>query len=248
MHGINLKLYLAAFIACVSVNARAQTTDADDVIAACARIAAVGDRILCLENAVRGMSDETASAPTSETPGADNAGNAAQVAVDREAEPEPQETGGDPVTGAEVETAASTVADYEPAASPETATEVTTATTSAVTSAPTIKAEVVSDSATEDDEIGAEQVRARAMSQEERLAALDSAENLRVASYSKVPFEKLVVELENGQVWRQIKGDVQKIRVNLRRNQTVSISESRFGGYQLRLNEIQRTIRVQRIR
>lgn len=91
--------------------------------------------------------------------------------------------------------------------------------------------------------IGAEQVRARA-----RSAALESAHALRVASYETVPFRRLQVELENGQVWRQIEGDTQRIRVDLERNQTVDIEESGLGGYKLRLNEIARTIRVERIR
>jgi hypothetical protein len=36
--------------------------------------------------------------------------------------------------------------------------------------------------------------------------------------------------------------------VNLERNQSVDIEESGLGGYKLRLNEISRTIRVERIR
>ena len=106
----------------------------------------------------------------------------------------------------------------------------------------------VADPVTAEDDIGAEQVRARTATAEERKAALESATGLRVTEYDMVPYERLVVRLENGQVWRQIKGDVQRIRVNLTRNQTVDINESSFGGYQLRLNEIRRTIRVERIR
>ena len=54
--------------------------------------------------------------------------------------------------------------------------------------------------------------------------------------------------LENGQVWRQIKGDTQQVRVDLERNQTVDIEESSLGGYKLRLNEMRRTIRVERVK
>lgn len=95
--------------------------------------------------------------------------------------------------------------------------------------------------------IGADQVIVRTQTQHERLASLEAERGLQVASYSKVPYEKLLVRLENGQVWRQIKGDTQTIRVNLKRNQTVDIEESSFGGYKLRLNEIRRTIRVERV-
>ncbi len=96
--------------------------------------------------------------------------------------------------------------------------------------------------------IGAEQVIARQQTQEEMLAALAQETGLRVAKYETVPYQKLQVTLENGQVWRQIKGDTQKLNVNLRKNQTVDISESSISGYKLRLNEMRRTVRVQRIR
>lgn len=92
--------------------------------------------------------------------------------------------------------------------------------------------------------IGAEQVRSRQQS----AADLESARGLRVVRYGSVPFRRLQVELENGQVWRQIEGDTQRIRVSLERNQTVDIEESGLGGYKLRLNEIGRTIRVERVR
>lgn len=95
--------------------------------------------------------------------------------------------------------------------------------------------------------IGAGQVIARTQTREEMLASLETAEGLRVVSYDIVPFRRLVVTLENGQVWRQIKGDTQHIRVDLKRNQTVNINESSVGGYKLRLNEMRRAVRVERI-
>jgi hypothetical protein len=94
--------------------------------------------------------------------------------------------------------------------------------------------------------IGAEQVIAR--DQEQRDEAVQAERGLVVAKYEWVPYERLVVTFENGQVWRQIKGDVNRIRTSLERNQTADITESRLGGYQLHLNEIRRTIRVERIR
>lgn len=96
--------------------------------------------------------------------------------------------------------------------------------------------------------IGADQVIARNQSQQERMASLEEARGLGVASYGKVPVGRLLVTLENGQVWRQIKGDTQEFRVDLERNQTVDIEESPLGGYRLRLNEMRRTIRVERVR
>ncbi|MEM1176295.1 MAG: hypothetical protein AAGA33_14265 [Pseudomonadota bacterium] len=96
--------------------------------------------------------------------------------------------------------------------------------------------------------IGAEQVIARQQTQEERNAALQRSEKLAVASYRELAFGRLQVTLENGQVWEQIKGDTRKVRADLRKNQTVNIEESSFGGYKLRLNEMRMEIRVRRIR
>lgn len=95
--------------------------------------------------------------------------------------------------------------------------------------------------------IGAGQVIARNQTREEMLAALEEAHGLEVSAYDVVPYERLQVTLANGQVWRQIKGDTQLIRVDLDKNQTVDISESSLGGYKLRLNEMRRTIRVERV-
>ena len=96
--------------------------------------------------------------------------------------------------------------------------------------------------------IGAEQVIASTQTSEELRESLEAARGLSVASYDHVPYERLLVTLENGQVWRQIKGDTQKIRVDLKRNQTVDITESSLGGYKLQLNEMRRTVRVERIK
>ena len=95
--------------------------------------------------------------------------------------------------------------------------------------------------------IGASQVVARNQTREEQIESLEKETGMVVASYDTVPYEKLLVTLENGQVWRQITGDTQKIRVDLKRNQTVDIEESSLGGYKLHLKEMRRTVRVQRV-
>ena len=95
------------------------------------------------------------------------------------------------------------------------------------------------------DGIGARQVRQRG---QPAGAELEAVRDLRVAGYTQVPDRRLQIELENGQVWRQIAGDSQRLRADLRRNQTVDIEETRLGGYRLRLNEMNRTLRVERIR
>lgn len=96
--------------------------------------------------------------------------------------------------------------------------------------------------------IGASQVAARTRTTEDERARLESATGLKVAAYETVHYQRLQVTLENGQVWLQIKGDTQNVRVDLERNQTVDILESILGGYRLRLNELGRTVRVQRIK
>ena len=95
--------------------------------------------------------------------------------------------------------------------------------------------------------IGASQVIASTQTKDELVESLEKAIGLVVASYGTVPYEKLLVTLENGQVWRQITGDTQKIRVDLKRNQTVDIEESSLSGYKMRLNEMRRTVRVRRV-
>lgn len=218
---------LAAFsvsgITCFAALSGTALADPEEEIARCARIASVGDRILCLENALRRSSGEIAAEPVVETVdvAAEDVDEAA-VEIDPVAVPEQ--------------------ANVSPVNRPKDAAAENV--TEPVVAAAVVTAEPVP----EEDEIGAEQLRARTATQEEREANLERATAQRVAKYDIVPFERLVVTLENGQVWRQIKGDVQRIRVNLKRNQTVDIKESGLGGYQLRLNEIRRTIRVERIR
>lgn len=247
MHGMKKKLYLALILA---GTAGAQGQDADDLIAACARIAAVGDRILCLENAVRGAAHAKSAGGAAVREAGNDTLSSTEETYDQAAELANDMPGAPVIESAtrDIDSAAAGVDIAAETPAESTSMQVSDAATGSETAATVVESSASEHGEPSEPELGAEQVRARTMSQEERLAELDAAENLRVASYSKVPFEKLVVELENGQVWRQIKGDVQKIRVDLKRNQTVTISESRFGGYRMRLNEMERTIRVQRIR
>ena len=96
--------------------------------------------------------------------------------------------------------------------------------------------------------IGAAQVEALTRTRDEHIDSLEAARGLEVEKFARVGYRQLEVHLKNGQVWRQIRGDVQDIRVRASRNPTVDIMESPLGGYRLSLNEIQRTIRVRRIR
>lgn len=95
-------------------------------------------------------------------------------------------------------------------------------------------------------ELGADQVSARdARGQAtEPLPRLNAA----VQSAQVIPYKRLQVTLDNGQVWRQIRGETQRINARDANDQTVEIWQSNIGGYRMRLNEMARTIRVERIR
>ena len=75
----------------------------------------------------------------------------------------------------------------------------------------------------------------------------EPATGLRVAAFETISQDRLQVTLENGEVWQQIKGDTQRIRIDVERNPTVDISRTFLGGHKLRLNEMGRTIRVERV-
>lgn len=96
--------------------------------------------------------------------------------------------------------------------------------------------------------VEAQQIRLRHVMAGEVEATPDAREDLPVAEYSEVPSGRLQIELENGQIWRQISDDSQVALANLERNLTVNIDEYATGGYSLRLNELRQTIKVQRIR
>ena len=95
-------------------------------------------------------------------------------------------------------------------------------------------------------DLGSEQVTARRTrpGEEEPAPRLQAG----VASAEIVPFQRLQVTLDNGHVWRQIRGDTQRINERRAAEQTVEIWESNLGGYRMRMNEMARTIRVERVR
>ena len=99
-------------------------------------------------------------------------------------------------------------------------------------------------------ELGAEQVAARTASRQTAPKPQADKQAFSVRSTRTVPYEKLEVSLANGQVWRQIKGDSQKIRIprKYRENLNVEIWSAPVSGYKMRLTELNRTIRVERLR
>ena len=95
-------------------------------------------------------------------------------------------------------------------------------------------------------DLGAEQVTAR--ESRGRSSEPTPRMNAEVRGVDVIPYRRLQVTLDNGQVWRQIRGDTQRINERRAGEQTVEIWESNLGGYRMRLNEMERTIRVERIR
>lgn len=103
--------------------------------------------------------------------------------------------------------------------------------------------------AAEDTSLGAEQVAQRAP-RKDRASADNERSTFNVASTRTVPYKKLEVTLENGQVWIQSNGDSRDIYVpkRFRDSLTVEIWPASLGGYRMHLKEIKKTIRVRRLK
>ncbi|MEM9401069.1 MAG: hypothetical protein AAGA44_01135 [Pseudomonadota bacterium] len=211
-----------ALLAIASMAATGTAAAQESVIERCKQTSSKDDRIACLEAALM-IRESVPSISTGTPPASEHAITGDLPAVEM--------------------TFKDTPADVSAAPGPEV--------TKPVNNIPEMSASSTEVEETTDEQpqgIGAEQVIARQQTQEERFAALQRAESLEVDSYRELAFGRLQITLRDGQVWEQIKGDTRKVRVDLRRNQTVTIQESSLGGYKLRLNEMRREIRVRRIR
>ncbi len=70
-----------------------------------------------------------------------------------------------------------------------------------------------------------------------------------LTEYAKTPFGKFIVFLDNGQVWRQIKGDSGEARfARAPKDNKVTISRALLGSYELRINDSARTYKVERMK
>ena len=103
--------------------------------------------------------------------------------------------------------------------------------------------------AVEDTSLGAEQVAARTP-KKDGSETENERSTFAVASTRTVPYKKLEVTLENGQVWVQSNGDSRDIYVpkRFRDSLTVEIWRASLGGYRMNLKEIKKTIRVRRLK
>lgn len=96
--------------------------------------------------------------------------------------------------------------------------------------------------------LGSEQVerRERRASRESGPAAASMA--ARIIDADIHGYASLVFALDNGQVWRQLSADTQRLDADDVVGARVIVSEGRISGYQAEITDIGRTIRVERIR
>lgn len=96
-------------------------------------------------------------------------------------------------------------------------------------------------------ELGAEQVEARqsGSSVSER-APRETLHAAIIAAQEPIPGQ-MVLELDNGQVWRQIDGDARALR-SIRGSTPVEITRARLGGYRMTLLDQRQMLRVERLR
>ena len=95
--------------------------------------------------------------------------------------------------------------------------------------------------------LGAEQVLARQSSDSDDDDDDKGAITVAIADFAKTNTGRLVIVLQNGQVWRQIEGDTQDLRLSRDDKLTAEVWNSSLGGYKLRITEAKRTIRVRRL-
>lgn len=95
-------------------------------------------------------------------------------------------------------------------------------------------------------QLGSEQVEAHHRSKAEVATVLRAT----VVDFDFFGYRRLRVQLDNGQIWRQIDGDRTSVERELR-NETsfdVELWGTGLGGYRMRIAELDRTLRVERLK
>src|SRR5690606_2343880 len=95
---------------------------------------------------------------------------------------------------------------------------------------------------------GAEQVAARTGSGDERRDAEQEILRARIVDFVELHRGRLVVTLDNGQMWRQLDVDSRKVRLEEGEPVDVEIRRSGFGGYRMKIGDNRRILSVERIR
>jgi len=100
--------------------------------------------------------------------------------------------------------------------------------------------------------LGADQVERRMRSEmpREERAEADEADEVHatIVDYATTPLGKVLIFLDNGQLWRQRDSDRTKIRMSTKKKYTVRISEGAFSGYRVYVKELNRTFVAERLK
>lgn len=144
-------------------------------------------------------------------------------------------------------------ADEDPVKAPEAATsqvvvpeEVSPPAVPEATAPPAAAARTDEGQAATRKELGSEQVARRS----EARPDVEGGVSATVVAFNVVGYRKLLLELDNGQIWRQTNGDRADVAWDLRDERTfdVELRRSGLGGYRMYLAPIDRTIRVERVK
>lgn len=97
--------------------------------------------------------------------------------------------------------------------------------------------------------LGAEQVVARSQT----IAELDAKKNETAVAASLTDFAitrsgTYVFFLDNGQIWKQKPADSNRFRLSKKRDYTVKVSQGAVSGYRLEIEEMRRSMLVERIK
>lgn len=232
------------------MTATALGQDAADGIEKCAAAPSDAERIACLEALIRnagGTADAARVAPD-EPPDAPAVVTESPPAVATEAAGPPEVAHGADATPTPMP-AAEAAGVEEPLPAQEVPEPAASAVAAPATSAPGSNVEQESgrtvgslDRAAA--ELGAEQVAVRESRDDETLVV-----QAMVISHREVGYQKLRVELDNGQIWQQTNGDRQRVLRKLRNSPQfdVELWGTKTGGYRMHIPSQNLTIRVERL-
>ena len=95
--------------------------------------------------------------------------------------------------------------------------------------------------------IGSEQVALKGEALEQQRQEYFSAEQSRVIDFAFTQSKQLILILNNGQVWKQRKGDLNTVNLKSGDEPIVSIKRGAVSGYRMHFPQYSRTIGVSRI-
>lgn len=190
------------------------------------------ERIACLETAIRSLMNEGTQAVETPTESEPALAETAPLRAPKTAA-EPTGLGAEQVARRErKEEPAVSVAKAEETEKKEEAPEAQAADAAAPTG------------------LGAEQVAKRRRSADK--AGTGAKQKVvmtaNVTDFARTSLGKTIFFLDNGQIWRQKTSDQNRIRLSASRKYTVEIFEGMISGYRLKINELNRTILVERIK